>query len=65
MGSFYSPNIDSPEVLEEFLNKDQSSEGEDIITGGDFMINPIIDKKAWGKCTINTKSRDLLSRMVR
>ena len=62
MESFYSPNIDSPEVLEEFLNKDQCSEGEDIITGGDFnfMINPIIDKKAWGKCTTNTKSRDLL-----
>ena len=57
IGNYYGANIDCPDHLEEYLNLLIPSEGQQIISAGDynFVLNINMDKKRWQ----TTNSREI------
>jgi len=61
VGNYYGVNTDRPEHLEHFLNMMYSTDGQEIIIGGDFnFVWDVHKDKKGGLLRTHFKSRDLL-----
>jgi len=61
LGNYYGPNIDCPEHLEEYLNLLIPSDGQEIISAGDYnLVMDVHMDKRGGLARTHEKSKNLL-----